>query len=95
MSTQAELAEQHKNGRLAGRTLKKLTKDQKIAQMRMQFAFFDIDQSGSLSAKEFLNILRQRFLRDRFLLHSEGLRIIRHRLRGCDLKLLWILLRLA
>ena len=56
MASQQELADQHEK-RLQGRVLKRMSKKDKIKQMRLNFYFFDTDQSGSLSADEFLKLL--------------------------------------
>ena len=56
MSGSEHLANQHE-ARLAGALYKKRSKEQKIKEMRLNFMFFDIDNSGSLSAKEFLQVL--------------------------------------
>ena len=51
-----QLLAQH-NARLAGRFITPMTKKQKIASFRASFAFFDIDNSGTMSAQEFLQVL--------------------------------------
>ena len=54
--TAEQLLAQH-NARLAGRFITPMTKKQKIASFRASFAFFDIDNSGTMSAQEFLQVL--------------------------------------
>lgn len=54
--TAEQLLAQH-NSRLAGRFITPMTKKQKIASFRANFAFFDIDNSGTMSAQEFLQVL--------------------------------------
>ena len=54
--TAEQLLAQHK-ARLAGRYITPMTKKQKIASFRANFAFFDIDNSGTMSAQEFLQVL--------------------------------------
>ena len=49
--TAEQLLAQHK-ARLAGRYITPMTKKQKIASFRANFAFFDIDNSGTMSAQE-------------------------------------------